>query len=31
MINTVAAAVPEPSTWLMLAVGVTVLVLRRRA
>jgi outer membrane lipase/esterase len=30
MINTVAAAVPEPSTWLMLAAGVTVLVLRRR-
>jgi outer membrane lipase/esterase len=30
MINTVAAAVPEPSTWLMLAAGVSVLVLRRR-
>jgi outer membrane lipase/esterase len=31
MINTVAAAVPEPSTWLMLAAGVAVLVVRRRA
>lgn len=30
MINTVAAAVPEPSTWLMLAAGVAVLVVRRR-
>jgi outer membrane lipase/esterase len=30
MLNTVAAAVPEPSTWLMLAAGVAVLVLRRR-
>ncbi len=30
MISTVAAAVPEPSTWLMLAAGVAVLVLRRR-
>jgi outer membrane lipase/esterase len=30
MINTVAAAVPEPSSWLMLAAGGAVLVLRRR-
>ncbi len=30
MLNTVAAAVPEPSTWLMLAAGVAVLVVRRR-
>jgi outer membrane lipase/esterase len=30
MLNTVAAAVPEPSTWLMLAAGTAVLVLRRR-
>lgn len=30
MISTVAAAVPEPATWLMLAAGVAVLVLRSR-
>lgn len=30
MINTVAAAVPEPSTWLMLVAGAAVLVVRRR-
>jgi phospholipase/lecithinase/hemolysin len=30
MFSTVAAAVPEPATWLMLAAGVGLLVLRRR-
>jgi outer membrane lipase/esterase len=30
MMSTVAAAVPEPSTWLMLVAGVAVLVVRRR-